>query len=135
MLRQRFHLLNNAIKNLQNDVTSISKELLAMSQHRALTVHQQLEKIKSAHDKYIAMYELINKLLHVIILMQICSNTGVVTAKLYALISMIMDQQYDSHIFIHCVVWVTYRMYNILIFVFVVTLTANEVSLIYQQQQ
>lgn len=74
------------------------------------------------------MCEFINSLHHIVIFLRVLSYTGVITAKLYTVINMFMDQQCDSYIFSHCIIWVTYRLYNLLLLVFVFTFTANEVS-------
>lgn len=124
MFRERFYLLNTALTNLQNDAECVSKE----SRNTALTTHQQLQKINSAHDKYVSVCEFINSLHHIVIFLRVLSYTGVITAKLYTVINMFMDQQCDSYILSHCIIWVTYRLYNLLLLVFVYTFTANEVS-------
>ena len=113
------------------DIGSVLKELplnKPMSQITVLTMRHQVEKIKLAHDKYTTICELGNTLHHIAIWLNVLSNVGVITPNLYAVIILLLGQQYDLYILLHCLIWVTYRMFNLLIVVSVLTFTAKEVS-------
>lgn len=131
-LQQRFYMLNTALRNIKNvGVENILNDLpliRPISHMSVLTVQQQVEKIKLAHDKYSGLCTIINELGHFGFCSQIASSIGVITANLYAVISMIMDEQYDFRIISHCLIWALYRTSNLLLLVFPLTLTANEVS-------
>lgn len=131
-LRKRFRLLNSAMRNLPyGDIAIHSKRLplnITGSHISALTVRRQVENIKSAHDNYVAVCQCVNGLLQLRLWIQIASNLGVITTNLYAGISMVIDREYDFCIFLHCIIWVIYRIYNLLAVIYVFTVTANEVS-------
>ena len=132
-MKQRFCLLNTAMRNLQDvDVASILRELplnKPLSRIKVLTMRQQVERIKSAYDKYVVVCENVNKARHISTWFEVTANTGIITTKLYVVISMIMDQQYDYAILAHCIIWVIYRSYTFLSMVIIYSNTANEVSL------
>lgn len=112
------------------NITNLLSELpltKPVSHFTLLTMQQQIETIKLAHDKYSDICEIINELCHVGICLQIASSTGVIMANLYTVISMTMDEQYDFHIISHCLIWVLYRVSNMLILTFPLTFAANEV--------
>lgn len=127
----RFYLLNTLLKSIQHmDITNLLSELpltKPISHFTLLTMQQQIETIKLAHDKYSDICEIINELCDLSICLQIASSTGVIMANMYTVISMTMDEQYDFHIISHCLIWVLYRVSNMLILIFPLTFAANEV--------
>ena len=86
-MQQRFCLLNAAMRNLQDvDVVSILNELplnKPLSRITVLTMLQQVERIKLAHDKYVGVCDNINKMRHISTWLEVTVNTGVITCLLY----------------------------------------------------
>ena len=89
-------------RNLQDvDVASILRELplnKPLPRIIVLLMRQQVERMKSAYDKYIIICKLIDKVLSISTWLEVTANKSVISARLYLVISMIMDQLYDYHI-------------------------------------
>lgn len=134
-IQKRFYLLNTVMKNLQHVDSSKLMRVLPLNKPFShmieLTMRQNVANIKSAYNKYVAVCEISNGLRRFHLWIQVSSNIGIITANLYAVISTLMDQEYDFYIVLHCLIWVIYKVHNLLWPIFIFTRTANEVSSIH----
>lgn len=121
LISQRFSLLNRAMKELNNiNVQNILTEINVLNTQKGipnLTLKERVRMIKEAHDRY---YRILAKgwsAANQLALLEIVTCGILITSYMYTVIGMVIDEQYDYPLLLHCCLWTVYGTLVIILLV------------------